>query len=219
MVRTLMTLPSRAPADEVGAVGPGEPGAVIPISERVLLQRHVDGDADAFGRLMKLYSTPIYGYLARTGVTGSERDDLFQEIFCRVHRAAGTHPPVGELKPWLFAIAVNTVRSHFRKTKVRSAVQLDDRPGAAAPAPTDGADRVVEAKQTAAWIEAQLDELPLEQREVLVLCCIEGIDQDAAARALDVPLNTVKTRLRRARLALAEAALRRDRRIEKEGAR
>lgn len=214
-----MTVPASAPTDEVGPTASGDPGAVIPISERVLLQRHVDGDRDAFGRLMKLYSTPIYGYLARTGVGPSERDDLFQEIFCRVHRAAATHPPVGELKPWLFAIAVNTVRSHFRSTKVRSVVQLDDGPGVASPALTDSADRVVEAKQTAAWIESQLGKLPLEQREVLLLCCVEGIGQEDAAHALDVPLNTLKTRLRRARLALAEATVRRDSRIEKEAAR
>lgn len=214
-----MTVPARAPTDDVGPPGSADAGAVIPISERVLLQRHVDGDRDAFGRLMKLYSARIYGYLTRTGIGPSERDDLFQEIFCRVHRAAATHPPDGELKPWLFAIAVNTVRSHFRAAKVRSAVTLEGDAGTRSPAHVDAADRVAEARQTAEWIDLQLGRLPLEQREVLLLCCVEGIDQEDAARALDVPLGTVKTRLRRARLALAEAAARRDRKIEKEGAR
>ncbi len=214
-----MTAPASSPTEEVGPAAAGDPGAVIPISERVLLQRHVDGDRGAFGRLMKLYSAPIYGYLARTGIGRDERDDLFQEIFCRVHRAAASHPPTGELKPWLFAIAVNTVRSHFRSAKVRSIVHVDADAGTASRAPTDAADHVLEATETALWLEAELARLPLEQREVLLLCCVEGIAQEDAAHALDVPLNTLKTRLRRARLALAEAGLRRERRIEKEGAR
>ena len=50
--------------------------------------------------------------------------------------------------------------------------------------------------------------LPLEQREALVLCAVEGMELAEAARVLGAPIDTVKTRLRRARLALAEARAR-----------
>ncbi|MEM9191368.1 MAG: RNA polymerase sigma factor [Myxococcota bacterium] len=106
-----------------------DPATVIPISDSVLLSRHVRGDRSAFRELMKLYAAPIYGYLTRAGLFGAERDDLFQEIFEKIHRAAQRQVPEGELRPWVFSIAVNTVRSHYRKDKVRSVVTLDSEEG------------------------------------------------------------------------------------------
>lgn len=204
-----MTQPSRSATQDTdpdGAPSDAE-GEVIPLAGHRLLQRHLDGDRHAFAQLMQAHASPIYGYLARCGVGPAERDDLFQDIFCKVHRAASTHPPRGALEPWLFAIAVNTVRSHFRKVKTRSIVALDERPDAVAA--TDSPEHAAQARQTAAWIEAEITRLPLPQREVLLLCGLRQLDMKAAAEALDIPINTVKTRLRRARMALAEAAQRR----------
>lgn len=156
-----------------------------------------------------MYSSPIYGYLTRCGVPPAERDDLFQDILLKVHRAATKNPPKGPTRPWLFTITVNAVRSHFRKVKVRRVVQLDADPAKREVAPTTTPEADVEAAQTASWLEREIEKLPLEQREVLVLCAVQGLEQKEVATTLEIPVNTVKTRLRRARLALAEAQNRR----------
>jgi RNA polymerase sigma-70 factor (ECF subfamily) len=210
----------------IGAMSPkmeenhGRTGArVIPLEGRAFLERHRAGDPTAFPALVATFRSSIYGYLTRCGVALSERDDLFQEVFLRVHRAASEASPTGPVAPWVFAIAVNIVRTHFRRTKVRAIVQLDGAPDADVATLAPGPDHELEARRTVAWLEARIACLPLEQREALVLCAIEGMELRDAADALGVPVDTVKTRLRRARIALAEARAKLDGRAEREESR
>jgi RNA polymerase sigma-70 factor (ECF subfamily) len=192
--------------------------AVVSLEERRLLLRHLDGDARAFGELVQAYRAAVYGYLVRCGVEASSRDDLFQEIFLKIHGAAKSYAPERDLKPWLFTIVANTVRSHFRKKKVESLVFT----GAAPAEPRSDAptlEQVTEAKETAAWIETALERLPLPQREVVVLACVEHLSMRDVADALELPVNTVKTLLRRARLTLATELARRNLRARREAAR
>jgi RNA polymerase sigma-70 factor (ECF subfamily) len=202
-----------AEAEEGGA-------RVIPLADRALLERHRAGEPEAFAALVGAFRAPIYGYLTRCGVQSSERDDVFQEVFLAVHRAAREAAPPGPVAPWIFAIAVNAVRSHYRKARVRAIVR-PEQPGdenVAHRAP--GPDRELEAQRTAAWLDAQIARLPLEQREALLLCAVDGLELRDAAEAIGAPVETVKTRLRRARLALAEARARLERReASEEGAR
>src|SRR5262249_48837192 len=132
----------------------------------------------------------------------------FQEIFATVHRAAATYQADRPIRPWLFTIAANLVRSHYRAARSRDAVLRAD--GAAPdrhPAP-DGY-QLTEARETAAWMEATIAALPEAQRQVVVLCCIEQLSHSEVATILAMPVNTVKTHLRRARSALAQRLARR----------
>ncbi len=195
---------------------------MIAISERVLLERHRRGDPDAFPALVAAFRAPVFGYLTRCGVSAADRDDLFQEVFLRVHRAAGpdgtSDLPTGPVAPWLFTIAVNLVRSHFRKAGVRKIMTLDADAGSHTAASTTAPDRALESRRDLAWLEAAMQKLPLEQREALVLSSIDGLELAEIAAALEVPVDTVKTRVRRARLALAEARARAGVRAEREEA-
>jgi len=176
--------------------------------------RHADGDDSAFPELVALYRAPVYGYLVRCGVPAGARDDLFQEIFIRVHNSAGKYKPSRPLNPWIFTIVSNSTRSFFRKKKVRQIIHNDEN----VPERADGVDlqALSEAQETAIWLEKEIQKLPLPQREVLVLCCIECLEQKEIAKALEMPLSTVKTNLRRARLTLGKALLRRKAQLSRE---
>jgi RNA polymerase sigma-70 factor (ECF subfamily) len=151
----------------------------------------------------------VYSYLVRTGVAVADRDDLFQDIFIRVHRAAASYDPTRPLHPWLFTVVANAVRNHLRRRRVRSLVGPAG--GITEPATTGpGAERVAAARQTVAWLEERIRALPLERREVLLLACVESLPLQEVAAVLGLPLATVKSHLRRARLTLAEELARRD---------
>jgi RNA polymerase sigma-70 factor (ECF subfamily) len=167
-----------------------------------LLVSHRSGDTEAFTELVQLYRVRIYTYLVRSGVRDGERDDLFQEIFFTVHRYAGRYDPTLPLAPWLFTIAVNAVRSHFRSPRNKREILQDEVPDAVDEAPTAG--EVLEGRELAKWLERELMELPEDQRDAMLLCYIKDMEQEDAAKALGMNTNTLKTNLRRARITLVE---------------
>ncbi len=194
-----MTLAS----SELAEAAAGERRDVVDLEERTWLARHRRGDASAFPALMAAYRRPVYSYLVRSGVADADRDDVFQAIFLKIHAAADSYDPARPLAPWLFTIVANSVRNHFRDGNRGAHLRLADDDPPDPPDPAPGPERIASARQTLAWLEGALATLPPAQREVLLLTAIVGLRQQDVAAALDLPLNTVKTHLRRARLALA----------------
>ena len=176
---------------------------VVNLDERNWLVRHCRGDGAAFAELMKAYQAPVYGYLVRCGVRPANRDDVFQEIFVKIHLAAASYEPSRALRPWLFTIAANSVRNHLRdEGRRRGAGDADADSRASA---DHGPQALTEIGETLVWLEQALPRLPFEQREVLLLGAVGGLRLTDIARVLELPLNTVKTLTRRARLNLAKA--------------
>ncbi len=176
-----------------------------PMIERQWLPAHIAGDPDAFPALMKAYKGPIYSFLMRCQVNDLVRDDLFQEIFIKVHQNAQSYDPGRALKPWIFTIVVNTVRSHFRKKTPQGPVAVDI---LADDAPSS--QQIVEANETQRWLTKQLKSLPDPQRDVVLLHCFQKLTTVQIADILHKPLGTVKTHLRRGRQALIQAFSRRE---------
>jgi RNA polymerase sigma-70 factor (ECF subfamily) len=181
---------------------PEQQRQVVDLEERTWLARHCRGDASAFPALLEAYRRPVYGYLVRGGVGQADRDDVFQNIFLKIHSAANAYDPTRPLAPWLFTIVANTVRNHLRDRPIPPGpVQHEDRPEV--PDPNPGPEHITTVRETLGWLEQALLALPPMQREVLLLTSVVGLRQQDVAQFLNIPLNTVKTHLRRARLALA----------------
>ena len=87
---------------------------VLDLEERNWLPRHCRGDASAFGKLVCAYRTLVFTFLHRYGVSPQERDDLFQDIFFKIHLAAASYRPSQPLRPWIVTIVLNTVRNSRR---------------------------------------------------------------------------------------------------------
>ena len=180
---------------------------------RSFFLRHLSGDNSAFSELMKLFQSQVYSYLVRAGVSPADRDDLFQDIILKIHRARDQYDQTRALFPWIFTIAVNTVRSHFRQ---RGSVAVSDSERENLTIDSADSHEYLEAKETVGWLEAEISKLSLNEKEVVILCCVENIDQTQAAELLDLPLNTLKTHLRRGRMKLVSALTRRNTTITRE---
>ena len=177
-----------------------------------MLSRHLDGDPRAFGELMDRYGNGIYAYLYRSGLSNPMADDLFQETFLRVHRSARRYDQRYAFSTWIYSIANNLVRSHWRKQKVRRVMGslFRRKTDSAEPEAIDPVDSAADpeqrtcARERLRLVEQALQDLPEGPRRALMLTRIEGMSLEQAARVLSVPLGTVKTWVRRGRLALAE---------------
>ena len=127
-------------------------------------------------------------------------DDLVQITAERAFAARARFDPATRLDAWLFRILRNAWIDDARRTATRGVtVDIADAPEAAV---VDGA-REAEAQLMLARTRAAMDELPEEQREVMLLVCVEELTYREAADVLGIPIGTVMSRLARARLALA----------------
>jgi len=177
----------------------------VELEERHWLPRYCRGESSCFNQLIERYGSLIYGFLHRYGIDAGLKDDLFQDIFLKVHQAASSYQPTKPLRPWLVSVALNTIRNHMRTTanSDRKLAQLK----LVTPAPSIAADQVTDDKARLEWLQQQISQLPEQQREVLALNTLQGLNLKEISTITRLPLNTVKTHLRRARLNLTEALL------------
>jgi len=190
----------------------------VDLNERNWLPRYCRGDEQAFDELLLAYRSLVNSFLFRYGIEGRHRDDLFQDIFLKIVQSAPRYRPTKPLRPWVVSIVLNSVRN-FRRDRGRrkhAMTRLKTFTGhhysdtAAPQRQGAGLDEQLEQHSTVIWLERRITTLPVQQREVLVLSTLKGLRMKDIAAVMALPENTVKTHLRRARLALAESLAERE---------
>jgi RNA polymerase sigma-70 factor, ECF subfamily len=168
------------------------PANPIPADE-YLARRVQRGHTADLAVLVERHHNPLLGFLYR--LTGGDRalaEDLTQEAFLRALRSIQQYQPARPFKPWLYAIAVNVVRDHFKRAEVRYAVTLADDDLLALPDPI-GLEESIELDGPR--IAAAIVALPVHQREAVILRYYQDLSLAEIAAALDIPIGTVKSRL------------------------
>ena len=175
-----------------------------------LVQRACGGESEAFAELVARYQDYIYNAVIHLVNAAPDAEDIAQEVFLKAFRSMARFRQEAEFSTWIYGIMLNCVRSHWRLSRRRRLdVPLGDAPDGEGPGfePASGEDGplalTVRAERVAA-VRSAIGRLDEELREVLVLRDIEGLSYQQLARAFDLPLGTVKSRLFRARNALKE---------------
>lgn len=176
--------------------------ALSEISDEALLASCGVGDSAALGALFDRHHEAVYRVISRLlRAEPAETDDLVQLTFLAVWQGARGYQGRGSVKSFLFGIAANTVRRHFRSTRRRRDAHADWPEPEAGGAP----DEVAVRTQQVRLLAAALERLPHDLRAVYVLCDLEDVPGPEAARVLDVRPGTLWRRLHQARRALREA--------------
>jgi RNA polymerase sigma-70 factor (ECF subfamily) len=180
-------------------------------TDEQLMRMFQRGDARAFETLMRRHRTPVYSFLLRFTRAPARAEDLTQETFLRLVKAAAEWKPSAAVRTWLFTIARNLATDEARRGAHRATEPLDGpaREGSRSPAERVAAEGVAPDDAAAAVelrprLEAALAALPEEQREVFLLREHAGLSFPEIAEATRSNENTVKSRLRYALLALRE---------------
>jgi RNA polymerase sigma-70 factor (ECF subfamily) len=169
--------------------------------EAPLLARLRAGDGRAFEELVIGYQHRVFGVALRMLGNRAEAEEIAQETFLRAHRALGEFRGEARLGTWLYGIAsrlcLNRLASGPRRHE-----RTDDLALAQAPAADTDAAGALERGELEAALHEAVAALPEDRRIVVVLRDLEGLSYDEIAEVLGLPLNTVRTRLHRARLDL-----------------
>ena len=124
--------------------------------------------------------------------------DLAQEAFLKAYRALGSFRREARFSSWLYQIALNLCRDRLRRRRGKTFVSLDETGVAErSKSPDPSVHEQLETRDLARIVAREIEDLPAEQREVIVLKEYQGLTFAEIADVLGVPLSTVKTRLYR----------------------
>jgi RNA polymerase sigma-70 factor (ECF subfamily) len=164
-------------------------------SDEGLMLEFKRGSREAFEELFARYHGPLYGFFRRRLQIEERAEDLVQETFLAVIRAASRYEPRSLVRTYLYGIALKLLAAERRKqAQSKDTPALESSPE---PASDDSPDTVM-------WVRQALEKLDSIDREVLMLREYEQLSYAEIAQLLRLPVNTVRSRLFRARMALKD---------------
>lgn len=175
---------------------PAFDSAADPRDEQLMLDAQA-GTAGSFEALFERYRALIWRFFRRRVADERRAEELAQDVFTALLDALPRYRAAGAFRSYLFAIAYNVLQADRRKSGTRKPQPLDDEVPAA-----DTAD-----PESALWVRRALAQLEPDDREILMLREYEQLSYQEIADVQRVPLNTVRSRLSRARMALRAALM------------
>jgi len=174
-----------------------QPGSAYPgLSDERLMLAFSKGSSEAFTELFQRYKQPVFGFFCRRVSDPAHAEELAQETFFALLRAATRYEPRALFRTYLYAIGFKILRAHRRKTAFRAAF-LGHRNSPPDPAKQD-------ATESGLWVRRAVEKLDSMDREIVMLREFEQLSYAEIGDLLELPMNTVRSRLFRARTALRE---------------
>jgi RNA polymerase sigma-70 factor (ECF subfamily) len=170
--------------------------------EWALIERCRTGTDDtAFGELVDRYKDLVYGMVQRLAPDRSHADDLAQDVFLKVHRGLPYFRGEARLSTWIYRIVMNVCAQE--RSRPRAEVSIERGPDRMPldPGAPDAAFADLELRDR---LEKAIAQLPEHYRFLIAAHHLRGVQYEALAEALDIPLGTVKTHLHRAKRQLRE---------------
>ena len=177
------------------------------MNDQDLVQAYIKGDQSAIETLINRHRNKVYTYIVLTIKNQQLAEDLFQETFIKVIQSlrGGKYRDNGRFLSWVIRIAHNLIIDHFRKEKQMNSVSNDDTEVDlfnSKKLSDDNIEEVIVSSQIKAEIRALINELPDDQREVVLLRHYGELSFKEIADQTDVSINTALGRMRYALINL-----------------
>ena len=177
--------------------------------DRADMERLIAGHDAALNDLMERHAKPVFYFLCRMLGNEDDANDLAQETFVRVFKSRGSFRAEQKFSTWLFTIAANLARNHFRWRTRHPNISLDaENPeteqslGSTLPANNPAPNEQALTAERAKAVRLAVSKLPEDLREAMVLCEWEERSVAEAAAILETTPKAVESRLYRARQIL-----------------
>lgn len=170
--------------------------------DRELIGRAGGGDMGAFREIYQRVSGYVYTLAYRIVRTKHDAEEVTQDVFLRLYRSLASFKFESSFKTWLYRIAVNTAINHAKKRSRVTTREVEEIYEDPATVTQPEAGRRLEAEDIQKRLKGLLDQLNPDQRACIISREIEGMDYQAIAASLGVNINTVRSRLKRARETL-----------------
>ena len=176
-----------------------------------LVERAQRGDKRAFELLVEKYQRKLARLVSRLVRDPGEVEDVTQEAFVKAYRALPSFRGDSAFYTWLYRIGINTAKNYLvatgRRAPTSTAVDAEEAEGLENGEPLrdiNTPESLLLSKEIATTVNAAIESLPEELRSAIQLREIEGMSYEEIAKLMDCPIGTVRSRIFRAREAIAE---------------
>lgn len=161
-----------------------------------IITKAAGGDIEAFGDIYRKTSTFVYNVALRITNNSEDADEVTQDVFMKIYKNLKNFNSLSSLNTWIYRITVNTAINRLKAEKKHTAGRIDYDPAAQPVSQKEVVRNNIDSKEQ---ISVLLNALNPDQRACVVLREIEGLNYKEIANALRININTVRTRLKRAR--------------------
>ncbi|MBE1556114.1 RNA polymerase sigma factor [Sporosarcina limicola] len=150
------------------------------------------GNESALDSLVFLYHKPLHGYVYRLLLDEKLAEDIIQETFIKIYKQGKRGDIPDKFKPWIYKIATNLCKDYWKKASTQREKLTDQYEGGHVQV-----HHIIDLQIERKWMIEALNQLTIEYRMVLYLRFYQDLKYSEIALALDIPINTVKTRITR----------------------
>jgi len=179
--------------------------------DSLLVARAQKGDKQAFNLLVEKYQRKLTRLLSRFIRDQAEVEDVTQEAFIKAYRALPAFRGDSAFYTWLYRIGINTAKNYLmamgRRAPTSTEVEAEDAEGfeeGEQLRDINTPESVLLSNEIAETVNSTIEQLPEELRRAIQMREIEGLSYEDIAQAMDCPIGTVRSRIFRAREAIAE---------------
>lgn len=176
-------------------------------SDWELVSRAQKGDLDAFTLIVNQYKVRLLGYIFRMINSREDAEDVLQEVFLRVYNSLSRYSPQYQFSTWIYRITQNLCIDYLRRRKLAT-FSVDEKFGAEEdlslelPDESMCPEKIFESQEIKRQIEEAIYGLPVKYRAVITLRHVQDLSYEEISEIMDMPVNTVKTHIFRARRIL-----------------
>lgn len=176
------------------------------LSDEKLILRFQEGDINAYNELVKRYKDRLLNFVFRYFNNREQAEDVVQDTLIKLYTHASYYKNIAKFSTWIFTIAKNNALTELRKNKRKQTDSLwtDDGKVIDINSNDQTLDRRVQNEMAVDQLNKFLDEIPENFRMAVVLRDFQELSYDEISKILEIPIGTIKSRINRGRIQLAE---------------
>jgi RNA polymerase sigma-70 factor (ECF subfamily) len=176
------------------------------LSDEKLILRFQEGDINAYNELVKRYKDRLLNFVFRYFNNREQAEDVVQDTLIKLYTHASYYKNIAKFSTWIFTIAKNNALTELRKNKRKKTDSLwtDDGKVIDINSNDQALDRRVQNEIAVDQLNKFLDEIPENFRMAVVLRDFQELSYDEISKILEIPIGTIKSRINRGRIQLAE---------------
>ena len=177
------------------------------VDESTLISNTLNGDIQSFALLVKAYQGQLYNFIYKMTKSKEDTEDILQDVFVKVYNNLYKYNDNYRFSAWIYTITVNTIKSTYKKKKLRAVSHYTEDLLEEIPSLEDSPELLVEVKEHYKEIIEAIDSLKEKQKTAFILRYLRDFSYKEIGKIMGISQEAAKMKVQRAKSALAQRIL------------